>query len=32
MPVKTIGSAVGARHAAILGVGTYRPVRVVPNS
>jgi 3-oxoacyl-[acyl-carrier-protein] synthase-3 len=25
-------SATGARHAAILGVGSYRPSRVIPNS
>jgi 3-oxoacyl-[acyl-carrier-protein] synthase-3 len=28
----TLNSADGARHAAILGVGAYRPVRSVPNS
>jgi 3-oxoacyl-(acyl-carrier-protein) synthase III len=30
--MKTIGSAIGAQHGAILGVGAYRPVRLVPNS
>jgi 3-oxoacyl-[acyl-carrier-protein] synthase-3 len=28
----TLNSSVGAREAAILGIGTYRPERVVPNS
>ena len=27
-----IQEATGTRHAAILGIGTYRPSRVVPNS
>jgi 3-oxoacyl-[acyl-carrier-protein] synthase-3 len=30
--MKTIGSVTGAKHAAILGVGAYRPARIVPNS
>ncbi|HSV41347.1 MAG TPA: beta-ketoacyl-ACP synthase III [Nocardioidaceae bacterium] len=30
--MKTIGSVTGAQHGAILGVGAYRPVRIVPNS
>ncbi len=30
--MKTIGSIVGARHGAVLGVGAYRPVRLVPNA
>lgn len=28
----TLSTTTGAQHAAILGVGAYRPVRVVPNS
>jgi 3-oxoacyl-[acyl-carrier-protein] synthase-3 len=28
----TIQEAQGARHAAILGIGTYRPSRIIPNS
>jgi 3-oxoacyl-[acyl-carrier-protein] synthase-3 len=28
----TIAQAEGARHAAILGIGSYRPSRVIPNS
>ena len=28
----TIGSVTGAPHAAILGIGAYRPSRVIPNS
>jgi 3-oxoacyl-[acyl-carrier-protein] synthase-3 len=27
-----IGESQGARHAAILGIGTYRPSRVIPNA
>lgn len=30
--MKTIGSVTGAKHGAILGVGAYRPARIVPNS
>jgi 3-oxoacyl-[acyl-carrier-protein] synthase-3 len=28
----TLSISAGAKHAAILGVGAYRPVRIVPNS
>ncbi len=28
----TITPQVGAPHATILGIGTYRPSRVIPNS
>jgi 3-oxoacyl-[acyl-carrier-protein] synthase-3 len=28
----TIAAGTGERHAAILGIGTYRPSRVIPNS
>ena len=28
----TINESQGARHAAILGIGTYRPSRVIPNA
>ena len=30
--MKTIGSVTGAPHGAILGVGAYRPAKLVPNS
>ena len=31
-PTTTLNTATGATHAAILGIGAYRPSRVIPNS
>jgi 3-oxoacyl-[acyl-carrier-protein] synthase-3 len=31
-PAITLSTSTGSPHAAVLGVGAYRPVRVVPNS